>query len=447
MFPNLRIEEGLKQLIELGSRLVKQAQDETVEKPEVSYSLSGVLYLSKSGWLLLSVPNALVRGVFMALDEPGVELPRDDEGNFSAHISVMTPEEIEKIGGPAVLNPERGKRFRYTLGNFVSVRPNWKKYSRVWFIRVHSEDLMKLRRSYGLTSRPNNNQYDFHITCAARRWGVLGYNPEHKKAAGDSYYLRALRQTPLVWDNSQPVTTNLLRYLNQVKLRGDQLIQQARTAEDFRSQADLTYASQRFLDYLHGRRGPIVSHPLDVALQAVPAKVAEHRTLRFQSTSFSLMRDGQPVFSVTVQMGPELMDEPEQALLEPPEEDDDEPKDHPPIVAVDLDGTLAEDEGPFDPNKIGRPRKGAREFMRALAAEGYLLIINTCRGQTETVRRWLEEHDIPYDYINENPHQPEDCSDKILASAYVDDRAVPADDLDDALDKVKAKIKEEDKRE
>ena len=66
--------------------------------PEKSVRLSGVLYLSASGWLLLSVPNALVRGAFSALNEPGVELPLRD-GKLNAHITVFRPEEIEQVGG------------------------------------------------------------------------------------------------------------------------------------------------------------------------------------------------------------------------------------------------------------------------------------------------------------------------------------------------------------
>ena len=37
--------------------------------------LADPIAMVKSGWVLLSVPNALVRGCFAALDEPGVELP------------------------------------------------------------------------------------------------------------------------------------------------------------------------------------------------------------------------------------------------------------------------------------------------------------------------------------------------------------------------------------
>ena len=37
--------------------------------PVSTYALSGELYASNSGWILLSVPNALVRGAFDALNE------------------------------------------------------------------------------------------------------------------------------------------------------------------------------------------------------------------------------------------------------------------------------------------------------------------------------------------------------------------------------------------
>jgi hypothetical protein len=45
------------------------------KQASTNYPLSGRLHLSKSGWLLLSVPNALVRGVFDALTAPGRNYP------------------------------------------------------------------------------------------------------------------------------------------------------------------------------------------------------------------------------------------------------------------------------------------------------------------------------------------------------------------------------------
>jgi DNA-directed RNA polymerase beta subunit len=101
-------------------------------------------------------------------------------------------------------------------------------------------------------------------------------------------------------------------------------------------------------------------------------------------------------------------------------------KDRPPTVAVDLDGTLAKMYDKFDPKKIEDPRPGARKTMLEWQRKGYRIIINTVRGDDELTRKWLFDHDIPYDYINENPDQPEDASDKVLADVYVDDRAIDA---------------------
>ena len=60
------------------------------------HALSGELQFSSSGWGLLKVPNALVRGAFDALDELGAELPvKKSTGGLNAHISVFRPEDIE----------------------------------------------------------------------------------------------------------------------------------------------------------------------------------------------------------------------------------------------------------------------------------------------------------------------------------------------------------------
>lgn len=169
-----------RKLYAAGEVLAKEAGD---AKP--SYALSGLLYLSDSGYLLLSVPNALVRGVFAAMHEHGVELPLRD-GKLEAHISVMRPEEIAALGGPEKLT-ERGKRYRYRLGGLVTAAPaGWPEMAKVWMLRVYSPELQALRKSYGLSPLPNNNQYDFHCTVAVRRKGVLGRNETSKATAPPS---------------------------------------------------------------------------------------------------------------------------------------------------------------------------------------------------------------------------------------------------------------------
>lgn len=161
-----------RRLFELGRSFLKEAS-----VPEPSYSLSGMLYVTPGGYGMLSVPNAIVRGVFNAMDEHGVELPPGPDGKLNAHITVFRPEELEMIGGPEKLT-ERGKRFYYRIGGLTTVdNPGgWQEIARVWMLRVHSPELQALRRSYGLSGLPNNGKYEFHITCAVRRKGVLGRN-------------------------------------------------------------------------------------------------------------------------------------------------------------------------------------------------------------------------------------------------------------------------------
>lgn len=110
-------------------------------------------------------------------------------------------------------------------------------------------------------------------------------------------------------------------------------------------------------------------------------------------------------------------------------------------IAVDLDGTLAEIMEPFDPKRIGVVRTGAVKWMKAFKAAGARLIIFTVRGDKEQVAAWLEENEIPYDFINENPDQPEGTSGKVIADVYWDDRAVNAKDLAGSARKVERLIK------
>lgn len=162
---------------------VKQAAEQR------SYSMSGRLILSHSGWLLLTVPNAYVLGAFDTLDEPGIELPprnSDEQQNkLRAHISVMRPDEIARIGGPDKIT-ERGHTLHYSPGPLREFDPKgWSAMSRCWAIEVKSPELEKLRKSYGLANLPQRDGKDlpFHITVAVRRRSVLRPNAVRKAAA------------------------------------------------------------------------------------------------------------------------------------------------------------------------------------------------------------------------------------------------------------------------
>jgi hypothetical protein len=153
--------------------------------------LTGSLFLSKSGWIMLSVPNALVRGIFATLREPGIELPTHSDGVLNAHCSVFRPEELATIGGPERIT-ERGHSFTYQLGPLQTAVPGgWEEMGRVWFVKINSPGLQNLRKSYGLSALPNEGKYDFHITVAVRRKHVLKPNEVAKAAAPSLHCLSA----------------------------------------------------------------------------------------------------------------------------------------------------------------------------------------------------------------------------------------------------------------
>jgi len=141
----------------------KQAAD----RPPLSYGMKGKLYLSRTGWLLLDVPNAIGNGAFQALDEPGVEQPKQDSsGQYNAHISVARPEELEEIGGPEGIK-ERGKMFGFNLGvvREITGPAGWQDVSKCWVLEAKSPDLMEFRRNLGI----GEPKFPFHVTFAIRK--------------------------------------------------------------------------------------------------------------------------------------------------------------------------------------------------------------------------------------------------------------------------------------
>jgi hypothetical protein len=95
-------------------------------------------------------------------------------------------------------------------------------------------------------------------------------------------------------------------------------------------------------------------------------------------------------------------------------------------VAVDLDGTIAKQYDEFDPKEIPAPRAGAKKALEEFKERGWRVIINTVRGDDALTKKYLDSHDIPWDFVNENPDQPEGASDKLIADVYIDDRGVDA---------------------
>ncbi len=170
----------MTKLYDLGQALCllhRSSRQKQAAAAELSYGLKGKLELSRTGWILLKVPNALGHGAFQALNEPGAEMPKSEtSGQYKAHISVIRPEELESVGGAAAVT-ERGKEFSFTLGPVREVNPaGWDEVNKCWFIEVRSPELDKLRKSYGLDAP----KYPYHITFAVRRKGVLRIGDKSK---------------------------------------------------------------------------------------------------------------------------------------------------------------------------------------------------------------------------------------------------------------------------
>jgi len=92
-------------------------------------------------------------------------------------------------------------------------------------------------------------------------------------------------------------------------------------------------------------------------------------------------------------------------------------------VGVDLDGTLAAPLWtPTNPtSEIGDPIESNVFKLKELVAAGYKIIIHTSRPWTDyqIIEQWLQHYHIPFKEIQ--------CG-KPLYAAYIDDRAINADE-------------------
>jgi len=152
---------------------------EAFEK-KAAVRMSGILQVVSSGHLIVAVPSALVQGVFDALHEPGVSpLSAVDGLSSKTGIVVMTPEEVESIGGPEAIT-ERGKPFFYST-DVIEETParSLAGVSSCFHLIVKSPELDTLRKSYGLAGKLEGDS-DFSIVVAVRKSGVLASNAKSK---------------------------------------------------------------------------------------------------------------------------------------------------------------------------------------------------------------------------------------------------------------------------
>lgn len=87
-----------------------------------------------------------------------------------------------------------------------------------------------------------------------------------------------------------------------------------------------------------------------------------------------------------------------------------------PLACVDLNGVLDDYTGWRHPDHWDPPRAGARQFLEALRAHGFDVVVFTTRHPVG-VRRWLREHGL-IDLVGAITRR------KPPAHVFIDDRAI-----------------------
>lgn len=84
-------------------------------------------------------------------------------------------------------------------------------------------------------------------------------------------------------------------------------------------------------------------------------------------------------------------------------------------ICIDFDGVIHDyNKGWQGEDVFGQMIPNADTGTATLKKNGWTIIIFTTRKKTEKLEKWLEENNISYDHINENPNQPEHASGKSL---------------------------------
>lgn len=95
-------------------------------------------------------------------------------------------------------------------------------------------------------------------------------------------------------------------------------------------------------------------------------------------------------------------------------------------ICIDFDGVLADYSDGYQGKDIfGDMLPNADIATGVLKKNGWTIIIYTTRPATDALKKWLKDNNISYDYINENPDQPEESKGcKLIADIYLDDRGM-----------------------
>lgn len=94
-------------------------------------------------------------------------------------------------------------------------------------------------------------------------------------------------------------------------------------------------------------------------------------------------------------------------------------------ICIDFDGVIHDySKGWQGEDVFGNMITNADIGTSILKKKGWTIIIFTTRKKSSKLEKWLKDNNITYDYINENPDQPDNTSGKIIADVYLDDRGI-----------------------
>lgn len=129
------------------------------------FSLKAPLKKTRDNFVYLDIPNSIVRPFISMIDEKITKAP-DFDKDIGAHISVIMSDEYDRKQIGEIT--ELGQEFEFNLKDLVMTNPEgWDEMQKVWFVRVDSQELEKLRETYDLPSL--NKGRDFHITIGVQK--------------------------------------------------------------------------------------------------------------------------------------------------------------------------------------------------------------------------------------------------------------------------------------
>lgn len=124
--------------------LIKKASEDKL------YPLQGRLVSTKSGHIALEIPKSIVQGVLDAISDVGIESEKTKAPK--AYVPIILGKEINNINKIK----EIGHTFKYTINDVKAITSNSANINQIWIIKIKSQDLVNLRRSYNLTDYPNH---------------------------------------------------------------------------------------------------------------------------------------------------------------------------------------------------------------------------------------------------------------------------------------------------